>query len=132
MKQEAKYVFNIWLTSAIVGSTLFYWGTYFISYDVITHGGKAGDRIGMYVITLVFSLVLSIPALILLGLSTYALLETRLAYRTIRVLLSFVCILLCSLTFGVFSEFSFKGKDLLIILCYSLPLVVAVFLYKIH
>lgn len=84
----------------------------------------------MYLITLVFSLVLSIPALILLGLSTYALLETRLAFKTIRVLLSFVCVLLCTLTFGVFSEFNFGVKDLLIIGCYSVPLVAGVFLYK--
>lgn len=132
MKPVAKYVLNIWLTSVIVGSTLFYWGSYFINYDVISHGGKAEDRMAMYLITLVFSLVLSIPALILLGLSTYALLETRLAFKTIRVLLSFVCVLLCSLTFGVFSEFSFNGKDLLIILCYSSPLVAGVFLYKLR
>jgi len=132
MKQEAKYVFNIWLTSAIVGSTLFYWGTYLFSPDVITHGGQAGDRLAMYLLTLVFSLVLSIPALILLGLSTYVLLETQLAFKTIKVVLSLVCILLCTLTFGVFSAFSFSGKDVIIIIFYTLPLVVGVFLYKLR
>lgn len=90
------------------------------------------DRILMYLITLVFSLVLSIPALILLGLSTYALLETRLAFKTIRVLLSLVCVLLCTLTFGVFSDFNFGVKDLIIVGCYSAPLVAGIFLYKLR
>ncbi|RZK43067.1 MAG: hypothetical protein EOO90_05275 [Pedobacter sp.] len=132
MKQEAKYVLGIWLTSVIVGSTLFYWGSYFINYDVITHGGKAGDRIAMYLMTLVFSLVLSIPALILLGLSTYVVLETRLAFKIIRWLLSFVCVVLCTLTFGMLSEFNFGVKDLTIIGCYSVPLVAGAFLYKLR
>ncbi len=130
MRSTTKYVLKVWFTSAIIGSTLFYWSTYFFNHDVITHGGQAGDRLAIYLLTLMFSLVLSIPALILLGLSIYALLETRLAFKTIRLLLSLIAVLLCALTFGLFAEFSYGSKDLILIPCYALPLVAGVFSYQ--
>lgn len=132
MQPAAKYVINIWLTAAIVGATLFYWGTYLINYNVVGHGGQTGDRIAMYLLTLLFSLVLSIPALMLLGLLTHALLKTRLALKTIKLWLALICVLLCILTFGVFSAFSFNLKDVQIICCYLVPLVAGVFLYKLR
>lgn len=131
MEYRVSYPFKIWATAAVLGSTLFYWGTYFYDFDVITHGSKISDLIAMYLTTIVVAFIFSIPTVLLLWAYIHLLTKTTLAYKTIKLLIAIACAFLCTITFLVFSK-SLDKSTLLIILCYSIPLIAGVFIYKLN
>ena len=126
------YVLNVWLTSAIVGSILLFCFSYFFNPSVVTNGGSFSDTLGVYVVIMVISLLFSIPALALLWLAVYLLTKTQFKLWLIKLLLAITCLILCVFTLSIFPQFQFSNGDLMMLSCYSIPLVAGVCFYKLR
>lgn len=131
MDYRVSYPINIWLLSAFIGSTLFYWGTGIFDPGPI-HGDSFKDGLAFYLLTFIVSLLFSIPALLLLWLSVYLLSKTRMSLQFMRGILSFISVVLCTLSFAMLPQFSFNIKDLIAVVCYSVPLVAGVYYFKLR
>jgi len=128
MKYRASYPIKIWIISAVVGSMLLYWGSYIFAFDVISHGGTVSDRLFMWMTITAFSLIASVPAMLLFWLAVHQLTRTKLKLETIKVWLGFIGVMLAYI-----SLIALVGFDTLLkggVHCYTLPLVLGAYYFK--
>ena len=127
MDHKAFYPIKVWLTMAVLGSSLFFWGTY-IRYIDLQHGIL--DAISSYPLPLMVSLMVCVPTALALGVSVYLLTKTKLSLYWIKALISFICTTMFLLTLLLISPFRFADDGLTLILCFLLPLVGSIYYYR--
>ena len=129
MEYNITYPFKIWLTGAIIGSTVLY-SSLLLFHSASNQGDRIGDSIVFYMVVLLISLFGSLPAFLILWLSTHLLCKTRFSSQLIRLLLSILCIVLCTLSFAILPQFDINLGDFSLVLFYSIPLIASIYYFK--
>jgi hypothetical protein len=127
MDHKAFYPFKVWLSMAVLGSSLFFWGTY-IRYIDWQHGIL--DAIGNYPLPLFISLIVCVPTALALGMSLYLLTKTELSLHWVKALLAFICTTIFLLTLLLIPPFSFAEDGLSMIGCFVIPLIGSIYYYR--
>ena len=132
MKYRLNYIINVWLTSAVLGVVLFGAFHCLSSLNVISQISNIPSSVYLFGLIVLLSSFLTAPvALCLLGYLTF-LIRKSLTYKAIKQLLAIAAFALCTLTLAILSSF-FRESSLfilLIIACYTIPLVASIFFYK--
>jgi len=132
MSAALSYSLKVWLTSLVIGTTAF-WSTMFIfspAKDV------EWSTVPIYLaLTMFVAILISLPALIAFFLASYMLKYTGLNAVGFKTAISLISIATCFITFYFIAQSDhhsvFKKGNFILLLCYSLPIPVCVWFYKI-
>lgn len=129
MDYNLAYMIRIWLTSSIVGTTLFF----LVALLNRSHTAVINlvESAPFYLFTLFISTFVSIPAAALLWLVLHLLSQTSLRMITSKFIIAVACIIICLLTFSFFGV-GYNKREWIIRSCYCVPLLAGVFLYKLR
>jgi hypothetical protein len=132
MLQLIHYPFKIWITSVLGGSGLFVlWIKYF---EASNHNVLDGIYLFTYIITVVCSGLLSVPAFILLWFSYWFLVKrsiATLASKFALLILSFILTFITTRMVPGVDEIEFWGLDNFeLLLCYWAVLIVGIVTYQ--
>lgn len=137
MKYKFTFPLYICLATAVIGTTLLFWSTYFLNETpTLVNVGIRGSSLGidlinpfhMYLVSLLVGISLLIPTWLALWLIVYLFSKTNLTEFTIRVLFGSVGTLLLYLT-----VYLCGGKDVLLsgmVFCYTFPLALGAYYFK--
>jgi hypothetical protein len=127
MRYNFNYITKVWLTSSIVGSALFFT----VSLINRTHTAifNLAEAVPFFFLAFIIATFTSIPAVALLWLVVHLLSKTSLNVITTKLLIALTCIAACLFTFS-FMGVGFSKREWIIISCYSIPLIVGVFVYR--
>lgn len=129
MEYKPLYVIRVWLTSSIVGTTLFF----LVALLNMSHTSvfNLAEAVPFHLFVLVIATIVSVPAAVLLWLVVQLLSQTSLSMKTSKFIISVACIILCLLTFSFFGV-GYNKREWIIMSCYYAPLLIGVFLYKLR
>ena len=129
MDYNPAYVIRVWLTSSIVGTTLFF----LVALLNRSHTAvfNLAEAVPFHLFVLVIATIVSVPAVVLLWLVIHLLSQTSISMISSKLIIAVACIILCLLTFSFFGV-GYNKREWIIMSCYCVPLLVGVFLYKLR
>lgn len=131
MPAALSYTIKVWLTSIVLG-TLALWSTM-----IIFSPAKDAPWVELplfLLLTFVIATLVSFPASIIFFLTTYFLKSRSVSLPSLKIVVSLIAVVACFITFSLIARSDhnsvFDRGNFTLLLCYSLPIPICVWLYK--